>query len=269
MHKRSAPSYSVAFGALLSTVMLLAPAMGANDDPPPVATPTPGGVYYAPPREQNITGIWRLERYDAKITPVGGGELPFTPEGRAQYDMNMAGLKDGSVTDEARRICVPDGIPRVWMSPYPFQIVQTPADQVTIIYEVNHIIRPLFLGQPLPSAEDLEIFPRYIGYSAPRWEGDTLVIESAGFQPDIYIDGTGVPHSEQLRTVERVKRLDGQTLEVVVQVTDPAIFTQPWEARFVYKLQANEQIRDYNCGESYRDISTFPGVAEARAAKGI
>jgi hypothetical protein len=256
--------YGVAIIAAFSGLVL-----GAADNAPPVARPTPGGVYYTPPTNQNITGIWRIERYDAKITPVGGGELPFTPEGLAQYQKNMAGLKDGSITDEARRICVPDGVPRVWISPYPFQIVQTPAEQVTIIYEVNHIIRPLYMGQALPSAEDLEIFPRYIGYSAPHWDNDTLVIESAGFQADIYIDGTGVPHSEQLRTVERVRRVDNQTLEVVVQVTDPVIFTRPWEARFQFKLQQNERIRDYNCGESYRDISAFPGVAEARAAKGI
>jgi hypothetical protein len=179
----------------------------------------------------------------------------------------MAGLKDGTMKDEARRICVPDGIPRILGNPYPFEIVQTQG-QVTIMYELNHVIRALYLGTALPSAEDLEIFPRYIGYASPRWEGDTLVIESAGFHADTFIDATGVPHSEQLRTVERTRRVDQNTLETVVTVTDPVMFTQPWEARFEYKLQPGERIRDYNCGESFRDISDIPGVTEARRARG-
>jgi hypothetical protein len=254
--------------ALIATVFAASDVRAAGEpEPPPVATPTPGGPYYTPPANQNITGIWRMQRYDAKITPVGGGELPFTVAGRAEYAKNMAGLKDGSITDEARRICVPDGIPRILGSPYPFEIVQT-LGQVTIMYEVNHVIRALYLGTPLPSAEDLEIFPRYIGYGAPRWEGDTLIIESAGFHQDTFIDATGVPHSDQLRTVERMRRIDQNTLETVVTITDPVMFSQPWNARFEYKLQPGEKIRDYNCGESFRDISDFPGVAEARAARG-
>jgi hypothetical protein len=251
--------------ALLSGLVLAAGAAAAREAP--VATPTPGGVYYTPPEGQNITGVWRVQRYDAKIAPVGGGELPFTPAGLTQYQKNMAGLKDGTLKDEARRICVPDGIPRILGSPYPFQIVQT-LGQVTIMYELNHVIRPLYLGDALPSAEDLEIFPHYIGYSTAKWEDGTLAIESAGFHGDTYIDATGVPHSEQLRTVERMRRVDDSTLETVVTVTDPAIFTQPWEARFEYKLQPGERIRDYNCGQSFRDISDVPGVTEARRARG-
>ena len=233
----------------------------------PTATRTPGGPIYTPPPNQNISGVWWVRRYDAKIVPVGGGELPFTPAGSQKYRENMAGLKNGTLRDEARRICVPDGIPRLLGNPYPFQIIQTPG-QVTITYEVNHIIRPLYLNQPPAPADDLELFPRYIGYSVARWEGDSLVIESTGFHQDTFIDATGVPHSEQLKTVERVRKLDDKTLEAVVTVTDPAMFTRPWQARFVYELHPGERLRDYNCGESFRDISQVPGVAEARRARG-
>jgi hypothetical protein len=252
------------FGAVaLLTAFCILPAMAGDA---PRATPTPGGPFYTPPANQNISGVWWVQRYEPKIVPVGGGELPFTPAGREQYQKNIAGLKNGTMKDEARRICVPDGIPRLLSNPYPFEIVQT-AGQVTIMYEVNHVIRPLYLGQSLPSAEDLEIFPRYIGYAAPRWESDTLVIESAGFHHDTYLDATGVPHSEQLRTVERIRRIDDRTLETVVTVTDPVIFTRPWQARFVYTLHPGERLRDYNCGESFRDISHVPGVTEARRAR--
>jgi hypothetical protein len=233
----------------------------------PLAARTPGGPIYVPPANQNISGVWWVQRYTPKIQPVGGGELPFTPAGLQKYRDNIAALKTGTLTDEARRICVPDGQPRILGNPYPFQIIQTPG-QVTITYELNHVIRPFYLDQPLPPADDLELFPRYSGYSAAHWEGDTLVIESAGFHEDTFIDATGVPHSEQLRTVERVRKLNDRTLEAVVTVTDPAIFTRPWQARFVYDLHPGERLRDYNCGESLRDISGVPGVAEARRARG-
>jgi len=256
---------AVAFTATLGFALTI-PAVATAREAAPTAARTPGGPFYTPPANQNISGIWWVRRYDAKIAPVGGGELPFTPAGLQKYRENMAGLKAGTLKDEARRICVPDGFPRLAGNPYPFQIIQTPG-QVTITYEVNHIIRPLYLNAAPPSADDVELFPRYIGYSTAKWEGDVLVVESVGFHQDTFIDATGVPHSEQLKTVERIRKVDNKTLETEITVTDPAMFTRPWQARFVYDLHPEERLRDYNCGESFRDISNVPGVAEARRAR--
>src|SRR5690349_11427097 len=72
----------------------------------------------------DLSGIYWATEYNAKIQIVGGGELPMTPAGKAAYAKNMQGLKDGSIKDEARRLCVPDGLPRVLATPYPFEIVQ-------------------------------------------------------------------------------------------------------------------------------------------------
>ena len=72
----------------------------------------------------DFSGIWWATEYHPKIQLVGGGELPLTAEGKAAYEKNIAGLKDGSVTDAARKFCVPDGLPRVLANPYPFEIVQ-------------------------------------------------------------------------------------------------------------------------------------------------
>jgi hypothetical protein len=256
-----------AFAFLIAVAAAAAAEGGRGARQAPPAARTPGGPIYIPPANQNISGVWWVQRYSAKIAPVGGGELPFTPSGLEQYRKNIAALKDGTLKDEARRICVPDGVPRIAGNPYPFQIIQTPG-QVTITYELNHVIRPFYLGEPLPPADDLELFPRYSGYSSAHWEGDTLVIESAGFHQDTFIDATGVPHSEQLRTVERLRKVNDRTLEAVITVTDPAMFTRPWQTRFVYDLHPGERLRDYNCGERLRDISQVPGVAEARRARG-
>ena len=220
---------------------------------------TPGGPIYIPPANQNISGVWWIQRYSPKIEIVGGGELPWTPAGKQKYDANIAALRAGTLKDEARRVCVPDGVPRILGNPYPFQIIQTPG-QVTLVYELNHVIRPIQLDKPLPPAEDLEIFPYYSGHAVGHWEGDTFVIESSGFNEKTFLDATGAPHSDQMRTVERWKKVNDKQLEVVVQVTDPVMFTRPWQARYVYDLHPEVRLEDYNCGDPHRDIYHIPGV---------
>src|ERR1700733_6705721 len=90
-----------------------------------VLMPLFGRAYAQTP---DISGTYWATEYHAKIQIVGGGELPFTAAGREAYEKNMAGLKDGSVIDTARRYCVPDGVPRSLATPYPFQIFQAPPD---------------------------------------------------------------------------------------------------------------------------------------------
>ncbi len=221
---------------------------------------TPGGPIYTPPSPaMNISGVWWTQSYSPKIQLVGGGNLPYSDKGKAQYAKNMAGLKDGTLKDEARHLCVPDGLPRLLGNPYPFQIIQTPG-QVTFAYELNHVIRPIVLDKPQVSAHELEVAPYYSGHSVAHWDGDTLVIETAGFNEKTFLDATGAPHSDEMTTVERVKKVNDKTLEDVITVTDPQMFTKPWSARFVYDLHPEVRLEDYTCGEKHRDISKVKGV---------
>ena len=243
-------------------VLALGLALAACNQAPKVAENPNGqtvGPIYVPPAARDISGVWWIQNYSAKITPTGGGDIPFTEQGRMMYEANIAGLKDGSVKDDARRVCLPDGIPRILSDPYPFEIIQAPGN-VNIAYEINHVLRPIPLDATLPSDDDLSILPFYSGHSVAHWDGDTLVIESGGFNETTFLDATGVPHSADMKTVERVHRLDDKTLEWVVTVTDPAIFTAPWSARFVYDLHPEIRLQDYNCGDEHRDISKIPGV---------
>jgi hypothetical protein len=220
---------------------------------------TPGGPIYIPPANQNISGVWWIQRYSPKLEIVGGGELPFTPAGLKKYQDNQAALKAGTLKDEARRVCVPDGVPRILVNPYPFQIIQTPG-QVTLVYELNHVIRPILLDKQLPPADELEIFPYYSGHSVGHWEGDTFVIESAGFNEKTFLDATGAPHSDQMKVTERYRKVNDKTLEVVATVTDPVTFTRPFQLRYVYDLHPEVRLEDYNCGDPHRDIYKIPGV---------
>jgi len=208
----------------------------------------------------DISGTYWATEYRAKIQIVGGGDLPLTPAGKQAYEKNTAGLKEGSIIDTARRYCVPDGLPRVLATPYPFQIFQAPPGQITIIHELNHQIRVVAMEQPMPSEKELTTLPYYNGHSVGHFEGDTLVIETAGFNEKTFVDAAGAPHTDEMRTVERIRRISPTELEDVITVHDPIYYSRDWQARFVYKLRSDVWLEDYVCGEPHRDLSSVAGV---------
>src|SRR6266699_2250410 len=199
------------FTALLAITVLSGPAYGA------AAAPDLSGIYWA-------------TQYDAKIQIAGGSDLPLTAAGRAAYDKNIAGLKDGSVTDAARKYCVPDGLPRVLATPYPFEIIQAPPGQITLIYELSHQVRMIAMDKPLPKDEELTVLPFFNGHSVGHFEGDTLVVESAGFKENTFVDATGAPHTDELRTVERIRRISPTQLENVITIHDLNYYSRDWQA---------------------------------------
>jgi hypothetical protein len=208
----------------------------------------------------DISGTYWATEYHAKIQLVGGGDLPLTPAGKAAYEKNMAGLKDGSLTDTARKFCVPDGLPRVMATPYPFEIIQAPPGQVTIIHELNHQVRVVAMNKPMPTAREQTIFPFYNGHSVGHFEGDTLVIDTGGFNEKTFIDATGAPHTDDMTTMERIRRISPTELEDVITIHDPQYYTRDWQARFVYKLRNDTRLEDYVCGEPHRDLASVAGV---------
>jgi hypothetical protein len=208
----------------------------------------------------DISGIFWATQYNAKIQLVGGGELPLTAAGKAAYEKNIAGLKDGSLTDNARKFCVPDGLPRVLATPYPFEIIQAPPGQITVVHELNHQIRVVAMDKPMPSEKELIPFPYYNGHSVGHFEGDTLVVDSAGFNEKTFVDATGAPHTDEMKTTERIRKISPTQLEDVITIHDPQYYTRDWQARFVYTLRNDVRLEDYVCGEPHRDLSSVAGV---------
>ena len=218
------------------------------------------GPAFAAGATPDISGIYWATTYSPKIQLVGGGELPFTPEGKAAYEKNIAALKDGSLIDAARKFCTPDGVPRVLATPYPFEILHGAPGQTLLMYELNHQIRRVAMDQPLQSYEELIALPWYNGHSVGRWEGDTLVIQTRGFNDRTFLDATGVPHTDMMVTTERLRKISPTQLENVVTIHDPDYFTRDWQARFTYTLRNDIRMEDYLCGEEHRDISSVAGV---------
>jgi hypothetical protein len=210
---------------------------------------------------QDVSGTWQTRTYTPKIKPMDGGDVPFTSEGLTAYRKNIEGLKNGTIKDEARRACVPDGIPRILTTPHPFQVLQIPG-HVTILYEVNHVFRNVLMDVTPASDDELDYYPFYSGTSYGRWDGDTLVIETRGFNEKTFIDATGVPHSDRLHVTERLRQINGgKQLEDIVTVQDPKTFTRPWSARFVYESRPEIVLEtSYTCGEPHRDLSEVEGA---------
>jgi hypothetical protein len=224
-----------------------------------LAVSDPFGPARAADAIPSLSGTYWATRYNAKIQLVGGGDLPLTAAGKAAYDKNIAGLKDGSKSDNARRLCLPDGVPRVLATPYPFEIIQSPPGQTTIVYELNHQIRTIAMNQTL-NPEELIALPVYNGHSVGHFEGDTLVVETAGFNEKTFLDATGAPHTDELHTLERIRKVSPTQLEDVITIHDPEYYTRDWQARFVYDLRNDVRLEEYVCGEPHRDLSGVAGV---------
>jgi hypothetical protein len=221
------------------------------------------GSVYAAGAPPDLSGTWWATEFHAKIQPVGGGELPLTAKGKAAYATNVAGLKNGTIDDNSRKFCVPDGLPRVLATPFPFEIVQAPPGQVTFVHELNHELRVVGLDRPMPTPKELEPAPFYNGHSVGHYEGDTLVIQSAGFNEKTFLDATGTPHTDEMTTMERVRKINPTQLEDVITIHDPQYYSKDWQARFVYTLRNDVRLEDYVCGEQHRDLSSVKGVGHS------
>jgi hypothetical protein len=150
--------------------------------------------------------------------------------------------------------CLPSGIPRG--NPYPWRIVQFPthkaATHIWILYEGNiHSFRQIFMDdRPHPDDPD----PTWWGHSIGKWEGDTLVVDTMGFNDLFWFDYLGHPHTEQLHTIERFRRTDMNTLEMEVTIEDPGTYTKPFTTTGRARLMPGEELMEYVCQENNIDL---------------
>ena len=212
------------------------------------------GPAFGQAKAPDISGTYWASQYNAKVQVVGGGELPLTAKGKEAYEKNMAGLKDGSITDDARKYCTPDGPVRNLATPYPFEIFQAPPGQVTIIHELNHQIRVVALDKPTPKYEELVAFPFYNGHAFGRWDGDTLVVETRGFNGKVWLDQLGKPSTEALHVTEKFKRKDFGHMDIEITIDDPKAYTKPWTVNVGARLLPNSELLEFICLENEKDV---------------
>jgi hypothetical protein len=137
-------------------------------------------------------------------------------------------------------------------------IAQSP-DTVAITYEMIHETRVIGLDDRPQLADGIV---QYNGNSRGRWEGDTLVVETSGFTDKTSLS-SGVPHSQSLRTTERIRRVDPQMIEYRITIDDPATYTAPFTVRTMWTTQPNNTVYEYSCHEGNYAVSG--GLAGERA----
>jgi hypothetical protein len=179
-------------------------------------------------------------------------ERPLTPLGAEIYRRNT---EPGAFNPLLN--CLPDGVPHGDLLPEPFKIVHS-RGLIVMLYEVETTFRQIYLdGRTLPP----DPAPRWQGYSIGRWQGDTLVIDTSGFNDRGWLDARGTGHSEDLRVEERFHRRDFGHLDLTITVTDPKIFTRPITISVVEELLPDTDVFEHYCVENEKDDSHFPGRA--------
>jgi hypothetical protein len=204
-----------------------------------------GPVPRAPGGKPDLSGVWErpfvVDMSKSGPNQQGAGELPFTPWAKA----NLVEEFDYSAH------CLPLGYTRSINSPMPMEIEQRP-DRIVFLYEMNNTFHIIFMdGRGHP--KDLE--PTWNGHSIGRWEGDTLVVDTIGFNGKTRIDTDGHPHSEDLHVVERFERTDLGHLKYEVTVEDPKAYTKPWKNTRVFTLRPDWELQEYNCNENNKEVT--------------
>jgi hypothetical protein len=200
------------------------------------------------PRTQDgkpeLAGLWRpspgLTGDIAKnLKP---GEVPFQPWAETLYKQRRA----NNSKDDPTANCIVGGVPRSDLVGYPFKILQVPG-MVVILYEAVHAYRQIFTdGRAMPKDPN----PTWFGYSVGRWEGDTFVVQTAGFNDKGWLDNAGKPATEQLHVTERFIRKDFGNMDIQITIDDPKAYTKPWTVTQPLAFQADTELLEYICNEN-------------------
>jgi hypothetical protein len=215
---------------------------------------------YRPPRladgKPDLQGLWQarntanasLENHSgAAGIPAGfgvivdpkDGVIPYLPAAAEQRQRHFAERE----TADPLTKCYLAGVPRTMYLPHPMQFFQT-SDELVILSEYVHTWRWVPLGD----------LPRYDGYESwmgdprGRWDGDTLVVETVGFNGETWLDHAGNHHSDALRVVERFTRTAADVITYEATIEDPKVFARPWTIRMpLYRVADRDRLLENEC----------------------
>jgi hypothetical protein len=169
----------------------------------------------------------------------GDGKVPYKPEALAQRDENRAGWPKS----DPETNCYLPGIPRATYMPFPFQIVQG-GDDILFVYSYASANRLVNMGEPIVPPVDT-----WMGQSNGRWEGDTLVVETTGFNGSTWLDRSGNYHTNALKVTERFEPVSQNHLQYSATIEDPNVYTRAWTISMpLYRhIEPNAQILEFKC----------------------
>jgi hypothetical protein len=190
----------------------------------------------------DLTGLWMgVPKYMINIAAdLKPEEVPFQPWAAAEYKRR----RDTESKDDPSSLCLPLNIVQKQTITSPFKLVDVPArEEVIMLYEgARH--REIFLdGRPLPKDPD----PAWSGYSVGQWDGDDLVVDSAGFNGKPWIDINGHPTTDALHLTERYHRIDFGHMTLEITIDDPKAYTHPWKVKESERLLPDTELLEAVC----------------------
>ena len=145
--------------------------------------------------------------------------------------------------------CLPGGVPFGTLLPFPTQIVQTPG-LIVMLLEGDGTSRRVYMDA---RQHPVDPQPLWMGYSVGHWEGDTLVVDTRGFNDQTWLDALGHPHSEEMRVIERFHRRDFGHMDLQITIDDPKVYTKPFSIRVMHRLLPDTDILEWYCAENEKD----------------
>lgn len=219
------PNRLISLVALVAATFALAPVTRGQNTAPQASVP-------------DISGVWLVAKFQPALFPKGGA--PLQPWAQAKFNAFNPKKNDPDLA------CLPQGVPRTMFVPAPMEILQLPT-RVIIIHESVQVLRQIYMNRK--HRDDL--YPTYSGDSIGKWEADTLVVDTIGFNDKTLVDMYGgLPHSEAMHVIERIRRVDHETLVDDMTIEDPMAYTKPITAQQIYKLKPGWEIQEYVCEEN-------------------
>jgi len=185
--------------------------------------------------------------------------VPMQPWARALIKER----NDRFLADEPYTRCKPSPAARSFGTAYGIELLNSPGTGRVYMFQTGgaHSFRTIYTdGRAHPSKPEKS----YFGHSIGRWEGDTLVVDTVGFNESAWMDRYGMPHTDQLHTIERITRLDFNTLDYALTVDDTGAYTAPWTSGFTKTWEEGTDLFEYVCQENNFGPQLMVGVDEGR-----
>jgi hypothetical protein len=221
---------------------------------PPRPTPRSSSGHVLIGSTPEEKGVW-LPRGVAP-NPLGLKDTPFQPWAKAVF----ADREKNELEPHTR--CKPSGVLRQFLTPYGVEIVELPELQKIYIFDIGgpHTYKTVYMdGRSHPES----LVPTYYGHSIGWWEGDTLVIDTVGYNEGFWMDREGRPHTNQLHTLEKLTRTNFTTLRYELTVDDPGAYTAKWTGATNLQWEKDTELFEYVCQQSNYAGSLMLGAYES------
>jgi len=240
-----------ALSIALAIILSISPAAFAQTKKPAKAAPTVSNTSQG----RDLSGVWMLDRPRPLtanerywIYELNQEEPPMTAWGKAQFDATKSSFGNRSyplaeTNDPIYHTCTPPGFPRIFLHPFPVQVVQAPGE-VLMLFEWDSMRHAIYTDG---RAHDTTLGPLWMGDSIGHWEGDTLVADTVNLNEKTWLDRIGHPHSGQLHVIERIRRLNHDHLIDDITIDDPKAYTKPWSAHLDFLLHPKWTLAEQFC----------------------